>query len=130
MADLWLVVSGSYDGRMKCVPIYARTKEQVGNYIRNHIEKFYDIFYSLGYADNDSGKIRKELQKKDIGFFDSMHKNTRQQSIDTIKSVLEPMTNEEIVDEFWGYDRYNVSHYVTIRMIPNKKFIYCDDNDE
>ena len=126
MSKLWILASGAYTGGMVFVPVMADTKKDVGNYIKNNVEKFFFMFADLYYCGDYYGKIYKKLKNwyKDDNFHDKIDDaNKKKEFISDIMAVLEKMSDEEVVDELWGYNKDCESSYVNINCTNVKNIV-------
>ena len=138
MSKLWLLVVGGYDGSLNFSPIMANSKKDVGKYIRNNIEKVMFMFETLYYCNDNYGKIREKLNDwyddpsdDEDGYFLEMIKNDYESVdfIESIKTIFNGMTDSEIVDEFWGYNKDRESCFVTIQKTSAANIVNLNDNE-
>jgi len=134
MLDVWIIET-SYDTETEKILIFAKNKDQVGQYIKDNIKNLLNVFEYLSACNQSSGKIYDELYDKwfdedfhdfSTNFYDA---KIRKKYIKSVENVLSTMTNEEVVDELYGegitadYDKKEV--FIKIEHIPKNKFIYA-----
>lgn len=121
MTKLWIVTTGEFDGGQFFIPVIADTTSQLGAYIRNNIPKFMPIFQALFFCDYYYGKIRERLKKwySIKNFLDIVAESVIQNAFAAdIEKILSEFSDEEIIDELWGYNESAESIFVRIVETP------------
>jgi hypothetical protein len=126
MKDLWLVIDATdCSFTITYVPIFANSKNEVGHYIKNNVEKFYDTFVNLYDNDKEFGKIRKKLYNQKNKKYYKMKDNIKKKAefLKFVKEVISQFSDEDVVDEFWGSSEEYIRNYIKIKKIDKAKII-------
>lgn len=124
--NIWLFTSGSYDGSIHCLPIMANNKEQVISYFRNHLEDFLFMFENLYCCTTNYGIIREKLDQwyKKCDFFKCLNnEKNKKKFLNDIRKVIDSLTDQEIIDEFWAYQKDSEGSFVIINEILGEKIV-------
>ena len=126
MKDLWLIVDcRNYYNEIIYIPIFANSKAEVGYYIKNNIEKFYNIFVNLHDYNKDFGEVRERLydKKNEVYYNLRNDKDGKTDFLNYVKNILNEFDNEELIDELYGFSEEWRGDYLTISQIKNSTFI-------
>jgi hypothetical protein len=120
----WCMSSGNSIQGVHTVDILEnKTKKEVGSYIKLHVRDLFEHFIHLTYCDDSGGKVWTFMWNLYKKYSENLNtcedKEHFEQVIMKIEKELSKIEDENIVDEFMGYDTsYN---FVTIRTLPKRK---------
>jgi hypothetical protein len=126
MKDLWLMIDcRDYNNIFKYVPIFADSEAEVGRYIKNNIDKFYDTFVKLYYNDRVFGKIRKKIYSPENELYYKMKNDIDKKDdfLKFVKVVLSQFDDEAVVRQFWAFSEGYIGDYIIINKINRNSFI-------
>lgn len=114
---LFLLCSGEYYGLNSTIPIIG-TKKQVARYIRDNIEKHYDIFKSMRFCDNYDcvDGVSEQIVKmfSTIGSDDNINKI---KIIKKIRSILMDCDDSKLLKTFSCYNKHSESQFVELKKL-------------
>jgi len=135
MLNVWLFISGSSNGEMHCVPVFAKNEREVVKHMINHINDFFFMYEMLASFDDDHGQMYDELAKwyTNEAFYRMIDdKSTKKEFIKDIKKILHTLLDSEIITGLSGsgYDcDGKEKNYITVKKISSDDFIIAYPNN-